>query len=64
MVVARHDFAAEDFELLLAMAGEPTESVAGVRLYHVGEIVASDVLIRRLDGRVEPLPMQGYEHFR
>ncbi|MCH7703253.1 MAG: thiamine-monophosphate kinase [Planctomycetes bacterium] len=54
----------EDFELLLAASGDSTESVAGVRLHRVGEIVASDVVIRRRDGRVEPLAMQGYEHFR
>ena len=54
----------EDFELLLAVSGDPVESVGGVRLQRVGEMVASDVVIRRLDGRVEPLAMQGYEHFR
>ena len=54
----------EDFELLLAVAGDPRVSVAGVRLHRVGEIVASDLVIRRPNGRVEPLPVQGYEHFR
>ncbi|MHC4696964.1 MAG: thiamine-phosphate kinase [Planctomycetota bacterium] len=50
----------EDFELLLAVAGG--SAVPGVQLHRVGSITDSDLCIRGLNGRVEPLEPKGFLH--
>ncbi len=50
----------EDFELLLAVSGEP--SAPGAQLHRVGTVTDSDLRIRRLNGRVEPLEPKGFLH--
>jgi thiamine-monophosphate kinase len=50
----------EDFELLLAIAGEAT--VPGVALRRVGEITASGLEMMGIDGVARPLTPQGYIH--
>jgi thiamine-monophosphate kinase len=50
----------EDFELLLAVSGEP--NTPGAHLHRVGTVTDSDLRIRRLNGRVEPLEPKGFLH--
>lgn len=50
----------EDFELLLAVAGDVRR--AAVPLFPIGEITEAGLNIRRRDGRVDPLPATGFVH--
>jgi len=50
----------EDYELLLAVAGDA--DVPGVALHPVGVVAESDLLLQRRDGRIEPLEPKGWLH--
>lgn len=50
----------EDFELLLAVAGDVRRP--GVSLYPIGQVTETGLTIRRTDGRIEPLKPQGWVH--
>ncbi len=59
---ALHD--GEDFELLLAVAGDAREppTIQDVYLHPVGVVVPEGVLIKQPDGNLQPLPARGYDH--
>jgi len=50
----------EDFELLVAVAGDVGQP--GVRLCAIGQVTEAGLIIRRTDGRVEPLEPKGWVH--
>ncbi len=50
----------EDFELLLAVAGDPGD--VSVPLFPVGEVTREGLALRRCDGRIAPLEPKGYVH--
>ena len=50
----------EDFELLIAVDGDATQSP--VPLYSIGQVTEAGLAIRRADGRVDPLEPEGYVH--
>ena len=50
----------EDFELLLAVSGEP--EVADVSLHPVGAVTEAGLTLKRIDGRIEPLEPKGFVH--
>ncbi len=50
----------EDFELLAAVAGDLGQP--GVRLCAIGQVTEAGLIIRRTDGRVEPLEPKGWVH--
>lgn len=50
----------EDFELLLAVAGDPGD--ASVPLFPVGEVTREGLALRHADGHVTPLEPKGYVH--
>lgn len=50
----------EDFELLLAVGGEIAHPP--VTLYPIGRITEANLVVRRTDGKVEPLEPRGYVH--
>jgi len=51
----------EDYELLLAVAGEPA-AIAGVTLFPVGRIVPSGLRLESRDGTLAVLEPRGYVH--
>ncbi len=52
----------EDFELLLAVEEECGIADGECRMNAVGEVTASELLLRRPDGRADPLEPEGYVH--
>jgi thiamine-monophosphate kinase len=57
----------EDYELLFTVSARATVpgTLAGVALTEIGRITSGrKVLLRRMDGKTEPLKPRGWEHFR
>ncbi len=54
----------EDFELLLAVAGDAPEppTLEDVFLLPVGVVVSDGVALQKRDGTLQPLPPRGYDH--
>ena len=50
----------EDFELLLAAAGDVSD--VPVTVYPVGEVTSADLRLRHTDGRIDPLEPRGFVH--
>jgi thiamine-monophosphate kinase len=57
----------EDYELLFTVSPRATVpgTLAGVPLTEIGRITSGrKVILRRMDGKTEPLKPRGWEHFR
>ena len=54
----------EDFELLLAVAGDAPEppTIEDVYLHPIGVVTAEGISIKQRDGGLQPLPPGGYDH--
>jgi thiamine-monophosphate kinase len=59
---ALHD--GEDFELLLAVAGDAPEppTLHDVYLHPVGVVVSEGLFVKEAEGGLKPLPPRGYDH--
>ena len=57
-------FDGEDFELLLAVAGDAPEppAIDDQPLYPIGMATGAGITLKKRDGQAEPLPAKGYDH--
>ena len=57
----------EDYELLFTVSARARVpgTLAGIALTEIGRITSSrKIILRRMDGKTEPLKPRGWEHFR